>query len=117
MTIVMNMESSMNSLPPIPRNKMVLWKGRIRPSSLLLDQCLMNMECLKDFGLRQSTPHAMHQIDSIYTACSRRPLMSYWLEESQMCHISGCLVASAISTRRDNILANSKEDMILDSWL
>src|SRR6266540_229018 len=55
----------------------------------------------------------MHQIDSIYTACSRRPLMSYWLEGSQICHISGCLVASATSTRRDNILASSKEDVIL----
>src|SRR6266498_1520377 len=117
MTIVMNMESSMNSLPLIPRNKMVLYKGRTRPSSLLLDQCLMNMERLKDFRLKQSTPHAMLQIDSIYTACSRRPLVSYWLEGSQMCHISGCLVVSATSTRRDNILANSKEGVILASWL
>src|SRR5438105_11815139 len=77
----------------------------------------MNMERPKYFGLKQSTPHAMLQIDSIYTACSRRLLMSYWLEGSQMCHISRCLVASATSTRRDNILANSKEDVILDSWL
>src|SRR6266540_2499149 len=77
----------------------------------------MNTERPKDFGLKQSTPHAMLQIGSIYTACSRRPLMSYWLEGSQMCHISGCLVVSATSTRRDNILANSKEGVILASWL
>src|SRR6266498_5457865 len=117
MTIVMNMESSMNSLPLIPRNKMVLYKGRTKLSSLLLDQCLMNMERPKDFGLKQSTPHAMLQIDSIYTACSRIPLMSYWLEGSQMCHIFGCWVVSATSTRRDNILASSKEGVILVSWL
>src|SRR6266540_32291 len=77
----------------------------------------MNTERPKDFGLRQSTPHAMLQIDSIYTACSRRPLMSYWLGGSQMCHISGCLVVSATSTRRDNILASSKEGVISGSWL
>src|SRR6266540_1311475 len=77
----------------------------------------MNMEHPKDFGLKQSTLYAMLQIDSIYTACSRRPLMSYWLEGSQMCHISRCLVVSATSTRRDNILENSKEGVILVSWL
>src|SRR6266508_6486294 len=77
----------------------------------------MNIECLKGFGLRQLTSHAMLQIDSIYTVCSRKPPMSYWLGGSLMCHISGCLVASATSTRRDNTLASSKEDVILDSWL
>ena len=117
MTIVMNMELSMNSPPPIPRNKMVLQKGRTRLPSLLLDPCLMNMKRPKGFGLRQSTPHAMLQIGSIYTACSRRPLTSYWLEESQMCHISEFLDASVTSKRRDNILASSKEGVTLVSLL
>src|SRR5438128_1827034 len=117
MNIMMNMESSMNSLPPIPQNKMVLWKGRTRLSSLLQDPCLMNMERPKDFGWKQSTPHAMLKIDSIYTGCSRRPLMGYWLEGSQMCHTSGYLDASVTSTKRDNILASFKGGVILDSWL
>src|SRR5438128_1529880 len=39
----------------------------------------MNMERPKGFGLRQLTPHAMHPIDSICIAFSRRPPMSYLL--------------------------------------
>ena len=117
MTIVMNTESSMNSLPPIPRNKMVLWKGRTRLSSLLQGPCLMNMEHPKGFGRRQLTPLAMLQIDSTYTGYLRRPPMSCRLEGSQMCHTFRFLDANVTSTRRGNILASSKEGVTLDSWL
>src|SRR6266498_5636300 len=107
----------MNSPPLIPHNKMVLLKGRTKLSSPLQDPCLMNMERPKGFGWRQSTPLAMLQIGSIFTACSKRPPMSCWLEGSQMCHTSEFLDASVTSTRRDNILASSKEGVTLVSWL
>src|SRR6266542_4054163 len=108
MTIVIIMELSMSSAPPIHWNKTELWKERIELSSPLQGQCLMSTKYRKGFGPKQSTSLAMHQIGSICTACSRRPPMSYWLEESQMCHTFRSLVASAISTRRDNTLESFK---------
>src|SRR6266542_3058398 len=105
----------MNSPLLTPHSKMVLYKGRTKHSLLLQDPCLMSMRRPKDFGRRQSTPHVMLLIGSIYTGCLRRLPMNYSLEGSQMYHTSGSLDASAKSTRRDNISASSKEDVILDS--
>src|SRR6266540_1771392 len=117
MIIVVNMESSMNSPPLIPpqQNGVVERKNKtlISPARSMLDEYGRP----KGFGRRQLTPLAMLQIGSIFTGCLRRPPMSCWLEGSQMCHTSGFLDASVTSTRRDNILASSKEGVALVSWL